>query len=146
MGAIMLSLVFRGFGGEEVVHQLILSMPGGTASALFVVMAIVFFLGFILEYVEIIFIVVPIAGVPLLAAGVDPVWFAILLTLNLQTSFLTPPFGYALFYLRSVAPPSLTTGEIYWSVIPFVIIQLLVLALIAVIPETATWLPDTLYN
>lgn len=146
MGAIMLSLVFRGFGGEEVVHKLLLSMPGGTASALFVVMAIVFFLGFILEYVEIIFIVVPIAGVPLMAAGVDPVWFAILLTLNLQTSFLTPPFGYALFYLRSVAPPSLTTGEIYRSVIPFVIIQLFVLALIALVPETATWLPGAIYD
>jgi tripartite ATP-independent transporter DctM subunit len=146
MGAIMLSLVFRGFGGEDVVHELLLSMPGGTATALFVVMAIVFLLGFILEYVEIIFIVVPIAGAPLMAAGVDPIWFAILLSLNLQTSFLTPPFGYALFYLRSVAPPSLTTGDIYLSIIPFVVIQLLVLALIAAFPDTVTWLPDVLYN
>ena len=146
MGAIMLSLVFRGFGGEQVVHDLLTSMPGGTAMPLLSVMLIVFFLGFILEYVEIIFIVVPIAGAPLMAAGVDPVWFAILLSMNLQTSFLTPPFGYALFYLRAVSPPSLLTSEIYISIIPFVIIQLMVLALVVMFPELATWLPNAIYD
>jgi TRAP-type mannitol/chloroaromatic compound transport system permease large subunit len=109
-------------------------------------MVVVFFLGFILEYIEIIFIVVPIAGPPLMAAGINPVWFAILISLNLQMSFMTPPFGYALFYLRSVAPPELTTLDIYKSIIPFVIIQLLALGLVAAIPEIATWLPGVIYK
>jgi len=146
IGAIMLALVFRGFGGEEKVNELLHALPGGTGTALFAVMVVVFFLGFILEYVEIIFIIVPIAGTPLMAAGVDPVWVAILISLNLQTSFMTPPFGYALFYLRSVAPVSLTTTDIYFSVIPFVLIQLFVLGLVASIPAIATWLPGVIYN
>ncbi|MBY5986576.1 MULTISPECIES: TRAP transporter large permease [Roseovarius] len=146
MGALMLSLVFRGFGGEHTVDQLLTSIPGGSGGALFAVMVLVFFLGFILEYVEIIFIVVPIAGVPLMAAGIDPVWFAILLSVNLQSSFMTPPFGYALFYFRSVAPASLTTRDLYISVVPFVAIQLSVLLLIAFVPEIVTWLPEKIYN
>lgn len=146
MGALMLSLVFRGFGGEETVEHLLASIPGGSGSALLAVMVLVFFLGFILEYVEIIFIVVPIAGVPLMAAGIDPVWFAILLSVNLQSSFMTPPFGYALFYFRSVAPPSLTTRNLYISVVPFVAIQLTVLLLIALVPDIVTWLPGFIYD
>ncbi len=146
IGAIMLSLVFRGFGGEEIVAEVIHSMPGEGTMALVLVMAVIFVLGFILEYVEIIFIIVPIAGPPLMAAGIDPVWFAILISLNLQTSFMTPPFGYALFYLRSVAPPSLTTQDIYRSIVPFVIIQMIVLGLVARFPEIATWLPKAIYN
>ena len=142
----MLSLVFRGFGGEDAVAHLLEGLPGGEYTALLVVMGVIFILGFILEYVEIIFIIVPIAGPPLMAAGIDPVWFAILISLNLQTSFMTPPFGYSLFYLRSVAPASLTTRDIYISIIPFVSIQLLVIALVALFPAIATWLPDIIYN
>jgi TRAP-type mannitol/chloroaromatic compound transport system permease large subunit len=121
-------------------------MPGGAYTALFLVMVVVFFLGFILEYIEIIFIVIPIAGPPLMAAGINPVWFAILISLNLQMSFMTPPFGYALFYLRSVAPPQLTTADIYRSIVPFVIIQLIALGLVIAIPEIATWLPNVIYK
>ena len=146
IGAFMLSLVFRGLGGDEMIAEILLSLPGGGPTALFVVMVVVFFLGFILEYIEIIFIVVPIAGPPLMAAGIDPVWFAILLTMNLQMSFLTPPFGYALFYLRSVAPSNLTTVDIYISIIPFVLIQLIALGIVVILPEIATWLPGVIYK
>lgn len=146
LGAIMLSLVFRGLGGEELVTGFLAGLPGGTATALLAVMVVIFFLGFVIEYVEIIFIVVPVAGPPLFAAGVDPVWLAILISMNLQMSFLTPPFGYALFYFRSVAPPSLTTREIYASILPFIVIQMLALAVVASFPAAATWLPDAIYN
>ena len=146
VGAFMLSLVFRGLGGDEIVADILTSLPGGAPTALLAVMVVVFFLGFILEYIEIIFIVVPIAGPPLMATGIDPVWFAILISLNLQMSFMTPPFGYALFYLRSVAPPELTTLDIYKSIIPFVIIQLLTLGLVAYFPQIATWLPGVIYK
>ncbi len=146
IGAFMLSLVFRGLGGDEIVADLLTSIPGGAPMALMVVMAVIFLLGFILEYVEIIFIVVPIAGPPLMAAGIDPVWFAILISMNLQMSFLTPPFGYALFYLRAVAPSSLTTKDIYVSIIPFVAIQFLAMSLVAAFPDIATWLPRQLYD
>lgn len=145
-GAVMLSLVFRGLGGDEMVTEFLNGLPGGTSTALLAVMVVIFFLGFVIEYVEIIFIVVPVAGPPLMAAGVDPVWLAILISMNLQMSFLTPPFGYALFYFRSVAPPSLTTGEIYASITPFILIQLLALGLVAAYPAIATWLPDVIYN
>lgn len=146
LGAFMLSLVFRGLGGEELVTEILRSLPGGEDAALFWVMLVIFALGFILEYVEIIFIVVPIAGPPLMAAGIDPIWFAVLVSLNLQMSFLTPPFGYALFYLRSVAPPSLTTKDIYISIVPFVALQLVVLGLVAALPPIATWLPSWIFD
>ena len=146
IGAFMLSLVFRGLAGDEIVADILTSLPGGAPTAMLAVMIVIFFLGFILEYIEIIFIVVPIAGPPLMAAGINPVWFAILISMNLQMSFMTPPFGYALFYLRSVAPPELTTLDIYKSIIPFVIIQLLALGLVAAIPEIATWLPTVIYK
>ncbi|MEW2915117.1 TRAP transporter large permease subunit [Leisingera sp. JC11] len=146
LGAIMLSLVFRGLGGDEMVTEFLTGLPGGTTTALLAVMVVIFFLGFVIEYVEIIFIVVPVAGPPLFAAGVDPVWLAILISMNLQMSFLTPPFGYALFYFRSVAPQSLTTREIYASIIPFILIQMVALGLVASFPAIATWLPNVIYN
>jgi len=146
IGAFMLALVFRGLGGEEAVAALLAGVPGGAAGALVAVMAVVFVLGFILEYVEIIFIVVPIACPPLFMAGVDPVWLAVLISLNLQMSFLTPPFGYALFYLRSVADRRLATRDIYRAVIPFIVIQLIALMLVAMFPAIATWLPAALYR
>jgi tripartite ATP-independent transporter DctM subunit len=146
LGATMLSLVFRGLGGEHMVTEFLNNLPGGIVTALFAVMVVIFLLGFIIEYVEIIFIVVPVAGPPLFAAGVDPVWFAVLISMNLQMSFLTPPFGYALFYFRSVAPPSLTTREIYRSIIPFILIQMFALGLVAGVPEIATWLPQVIYR
>lgn len=145
LGATMLSLVFRGLGGDEMVSHFLNNLPGGTTTALIAVMAVVFLLGFVIEYVEIIFIVIPVAGPPLMAAGIDPVWFAILISMNLQMSFLTPPFGYALFYFRSVAPPELTTREVYASIVPFILIQMVALGLIAAFPAIATWLPDLIY-
>ncbi|MCV0397292.1 MAG: TRAP transporter large permease subunit [Rhizobiaceae bacterium] len=146
LGATMLSLVFRGLGGDEMVADLLNGLPGGTATAVLAVMAVIFLLGFVIEYIEIIFIVVPVAAPPLMAAGVDPVWFAILISMNLQMSFLTPPFGYALFYFRSVAPASLTTRDIYASVAPFILLQLLALALVAAFPALATWLPGVIFK
>ncbi|WP_367714404.1 TRAP transporter large permease subunit (plasmid) [Nitratireductor sp. GISD-1A_MAKvit] len=146
IAASMLSLVFRGFGGDELVAGFLEQVPGGKWGALALVMVVVFFLGFILEAVEIIYIVVPLLGAPILATDFSPVWFAVLLAMNLQTSFLTPPFGFALFYYRSVAPRSITTMEIYRSVIPFVAIQLVALALLITFPAVVTWLPDMLFR
>ncbi len=141
IGASMFSLVFRGFGGDEVIQDFLTSLPGGKVTALIVVMLVMFLMGFVLDFIEITFVVVPIVGPALLAMGVDPVWLGIMIAINLQTSFLTPPFGFALFYLRSVAPPEVLTTDIYKGVIPFVAIQLLALVLIALWPELATWLP-----
>ncbi|WP_295813245.1 TRAP transporter large permease subunit, partial [uncultured Nitratireductor sp.] len=146
IAASMLSLVFRGFGGDELVASFLEQVPGGKWGALALVMVVVFFLGFILEAVEIIYIVVPLLGAPILATDFSPVWFAVLLAMNLQTSFLTPPFGFALFYYRSVAPRSITTMEIYRSVIPFVAIQLVALALLITFPAVVTWLPDMFFR
>jgi tripartite ATP-independent transporter DctM subunit len=146
LGATMLSLVFRGLHGEAMVEDFLHGLPGGNMTAVLVVMAIVFVLGFIIEYVEIIFIVVPIAGPPLMAAGVDPVWFAILISLNLQISFLTPPFGYALFYFRRVAPASVQTIDIYKGIVPFILLQMVALAIVILVPDLATWLPDAIYH
>jgi tripartite ATP-independent transporter DctM subunit len=144
IGAAVFSLVFRGFGGEELIHGFLSDMPGGAAGATLLVMALIFFLGFILDFIEITFVVVPIVGPVLLAMGVDPVWLGIMIAINLQTSFLTPPFGFALFYLRGVAEKQVPTGAIYRGVIPFILIQLLVIALLWHWPALATWLPDRL--
>jgi tripartite ATP-independent transporter DctM subunit len=144
IGAAVFSLVFRGFGGEELIHHFFLDMPGGVTGATLVVMAVIFLLGFILDFIEITFVVVPIVGPILLAMGVDPVWLGIMIAMNLQTSFLTPPFGFALFYLRGVAPESLPTSAIYRGVIPFIIIQLLAMAALWFWPVLATGLPDLL--
>ena len=146
LGATMLSLVFRGLGGDHMVEAFLDGLPGGTTTALIAVMVVIFLLGFVIEYVEIIFIVVPVAGPPLMAAGIDPVWFAVLISMNLQMSFLTPPFGYALFYFRSVAPPELTTREVYAAIVPFIAIQMVALGLVAGFPALATWLPNVIYN
>src|SRR5690606_20872524 len=132
------SLVFRGFDGEEAVHGLFAAMPGGVTGAMIMVMALIFLLGFILDFIEITFVVVPIVAPVLLAMGVDPVWLGVMIAINLQTSFLTPPFGFALFYLRGVAPEEVSTLQIYRGVIPFILIQLLLLVLLALWPEMAT--------
>ena len=145
IAASILSLVFRGFGGDDMVSEMMHHVPGGAYGMLVVTMLVVFLLGFILEFVEIIFIVIPIVGPVLLMGDIDPVWFAILFAMNLQTSFLTPPFGFALFYFSSVAPDTITTGDIYRSIVPFVIIQLLAIGLLALVPGLATWLPSVLF-
>jgi len=146
IGAAIFSLVFRGFGGEELIQGVFLDMPGGVMGATFVVMLAIFLLGFILDFIEITFVVVPIVGPILLAMGLDPIWLGIMIALNLQTSFLTPPFGFALFYLRGVAPESLPTSAIYRGVIPFIMIQLSVLTALWIWPALATWLPAFVKN
>jgi tripartite ATP-independent transporter DctM subunit len=142
IGASLFSLVFRGFGGEELVHSFFSQLPGGVFTAVLLVMLVMFVLGFILDFIEIIFVVVPIVGPVLLAMGVDPIWLGIMIAVNLQTSFLTPPFGFALFYLRGVAPASIKTSEIYRGVVPFIILQLLLLCAMALWPGLVTWLPE----
>ena len=144
VGAAVFSLVFRGFGGEELIHGFFQTLPGGAMGATLVVMLVIFLLGFILDFIEITFVVVPIVGPILLAMGLDPIWLGVMIALNLQTSFLTPPFGFALFYLRGVAPQSVPTGAIYRGVIPFIILQLLLIVALWFRPELATWLPATL--
>jgi tripartite ATP-independent transporter DctM subunit len=146
IGASLFSLVFRGFGGEEAVHNLFAAMPGGVIGATLMVMLLIFLLGFILDFIEITFVVVPIVAPVLLGMGLDPIWLGVMIALNLQTSFLTPPFGFALFYLRGVAPPEVKTTHIYQGVIPFIAIQLIMLGILALFPELATWLPHTLYG
>jgi tripartite ATP-independent transporter DctM subunit len=146
IGAAVFSLVFRGFGGEELIHSFFQDLPGGAMGATLVVMLVIFLLGFILDFIEITFVVVPIVGPVLLTMGVDPIWLGIMIAMNLQTSFLTPPFGFALFYLRGVAPETLPTSAIYRGVIPFIIIQLLALSALWYWPGLATWLPTLLKN
>jgi tripartite ATP-independent transporter DctM subunit len=145
IGASVFSLVFRGYGGDDVVRDFLVALPGGTASAVIIVMLVMFLLGFVLDFIEITFVVVPIVGPILLAMGLDPVWLGIMIAINLQTSFLTPPFGFALFYLRGVAPPEVETSAIYRGTIPFVAIQLLMLVLLAIWPDLVTWLPAKVY-
>ncbi|PJX13892.1 C4-dicarboxylate ABC transporter [Halomonas sp. 141] len=144
IGAALFSLVFRAYGGEELVTELFEAMPGGVVGATLVVMLVIFLLGFILDFIEITFVVVPIVGPVLLAMGVDPIWLGIMIAVNLQTSFLTPPFGFALFYLRGVTPASVPTSAIYKGVIPFIILQLGMLLALALFPGIATWLPSVL--
>jgi tripartite ATP-independent transporter DctM subunit len=146
IGAAIFSLVFRGFGGEELVEQFFAQLPGGVVSATILVMVVIFLLGFVLDFIEITFVVVPIVGPVLLAMGLDPVWLGIMIAINLQTSFLTPPFGFALFYLRGVAPASVETADMYRGVAPFIIIQLLLMLMLSVWPALATWLPAAIYN
>jgi tripartite ATP-independent transporter DctM subunit len=146
IGASMFSLVFRGYGGDRLVQDLLLNLPGGVVGAMFAVMLLMFLLGFVLDFIEITFVVVPIVGPILLTMGIDPVWLGVMIAINLQTSFLTPPFGFALFYLRGVAPASVETSAIYRGVIPFVFIQLFALVLLALFPGLATWLPSVVYG
>jgi tripartite ATP-independent transporter DctM subunit len=141
IGATTFSLVFRGFSGDVYVTHLLSSLPGGTIGPIAVVMAVCFALGFFLDALEIIFLVIPIAMPPLLFLGADPVWLAVLTAINLQTSFLHPPFGFALFFMRSVAPKSISTADIYWGAVPFIGVQLIVLALVWFEPAIVTALP-----
>ena len=134
IGASIFSLIFRGIGGDELIDLIFGSLPGGPYVALLFVLFLVFLLGFILDFIEICYVIVPLVAPPLLMMGFDPVWLAILLAINLQTSFLTPPFGFSLFYLRGVADESIKTSEIYKGVIPFIVIQLLVLSLVLIFP------------
>lgn len=146
LGASLFSLVFRGFGGDVMIENVFAQLPGGVLGAFFLVMLVIFLLGFILDFIEIIFVVVPIVGPVLLSMGLDPVWLGVMIALNLQTSFLTPPFGFSLFYLRSVTPASVPTTTIYRGVLPFIAIQLIMLVVAYVWPGIITWLPNQIYD
>lgn len=146
IGASLFSLVFRGFGGDEMIAEHLSSLPGGVFGAMLIVMLVMFLLGFILDFIEITFVVVPIVAPILLAMDIDPVWLGVMIAINLQTSFLTPPFGFALFYLRGVAPAGVKTSQIYKGVLPYILIQLLALGALSLWPELATWLPGVIYG
>ena len=145
IGASFFSLVFRGFGGDEIVHQLLDNLPGGAAGAMIAVMLLIFALGFVLDFIEITLMVVPITAPVLLAMGFDPIWLGVMIAINLQTSFLTPPFGFSLFYLRGVAPATVSTQQIYLGVVPFIALQILMLGVLVAWPQLATWLPERLF-
>lgn len=144
LGASLFSLTFRGLGGDALVHEFLTGLPGGFFTAMLIVMVVVFLLGFVLDFIEIVFIVVPIVAPALFQADISPVWLGVMIAINLQTSFLTPPFGWALFYLRGVAPDSIRTTDIYKGVAPFVAIQLIALGILWANPGLATWLPRVL--
>ncbi len=147
IGATLFSLVFRGLGGDALVERALTNLPGGVAGAILIVMAALFLLGFVMDAFEIIFVVVPIVAPVLLAMpGVNPVWLGIMMAVNLQTSYMHPPLGPTLFYLRGVAPPEVTTRHIYLGVIPFVLIQLMMLLALWFLPGLATGLPHRLYG
>ena len=146
IGAAMFSLVFRGFGGDDIVADFLLNIEGGVVTAIIITMVLMFILGFFLDFIEIIYVVLPIIGPAILMMDINPLWFAVMIAVNLQTSFLTPPFGFSLFYLRGVAPKGITTNHIYKGAAPFVLIQLLMLGILAIYPELATWLPEIVYN
>jgi TRAP-type mannitol/chloroaromatic compound transport system permease large subunit len=146
IGAQLFNLTFRGLGGEETVHEILSSVPGGATGAMIAVMLVMFVLGFFLDFLEIVFVVIPIMAPTLFMLGLDPIWVAIMMGVNLQTSFLTPPFGFALFYLRGVAPPEVRTIDIYRGVAPFVMIQILALGILALFPQLATWLPGVVFG
>ena len=145
IGATIFSLIFRSFGGEEVVTHAMDKIPGGPIGALLAVSLLVFLLGFFLDFIEIVFIIMPIVAPVILQSDINPIWFGVLIAMNLQTSFLTPPFGFALFYLRGVAPPEVRTIDIYRGVLPFIGIQIFALAMVFSFPELATWLPSVLF-
>ncbi len=159
IGAAIFSLTFRGFGGDEIIEEFLIgiaenntdnwllqALPDGAFGPLLIVMLVMFLLGFILDFIEITFVVVPIIAPVLLTLGVDPIWLGIMIAINLQTSFLTPPFGFALFYLRGVAPPSVKTIDIYKGVIPFILIQVAMMFALAYWPQLATWLPEQVFK
>ena len=145
IGASMFSLVFRGFNGDAMIEHFLGGLPGGLFTALLIVMVAIFILGFFLDYIEIIFVIVPLVGPILIANGADPLWLGILISLNLQTSFLTPPFGFSLFFLRGVAPKEIQTRNIYRGVIPFIGIQVLAIIIVGFFPSIATWLPNLMF-
>jgi tripartite ATP-independent transporter DctM subunit len=146
IGASIFSLVFRGFHGDEAIANFLTNLPGGIFSAMIIVMLLMFLLGFILDFIEITFVVVPIVAPILLTMGLDPIWLGVMIAINLQTSFLTPPFGFSLFYLRGVAPETLATNDIYKGVIPFIAIQVIGLIILSIWPSLATWLPGVIYS
>ena len=146
IGANIFSLVFRGYHGDTAVTEVLTSLPGGVWAAFVAVMILMFVLGFFLDFFEIIFVVVPIVAPILITLGLDPIWLGVMIALNLQTSFLTPPFGFALFYLRGVAPSTVTTGDIYRGAIPFIMIQIFIIFVISIVPEIALWLPNLIYG
>jgi tripartite ATP-independent transporter DctM subunit len=146
IGATLFALVFRGLGGEELIKDFLSGIPGGRYGAIAVVMLVIFLMGFFLDFVEITIIVIPIVGPILLAMGIDPIWLGVMIAVNLQTSFLTPPFGFSLFYLGGVAPPQVSTFDIYKGIIPFVILQLIGLSMVVMFPALATWLPGVLFK
>jgi tripartite ATP-independent transporter DctM subunit len=141
IGAQVFALAFRGLHGEDVITRLFEWLPGGVNADIWFMMALIFVLGFFIEWIEISYIAVPLFLPVLLAQGVDPVWIAILITVNLQSSFLTPPFGWALFYLKGVAPPEVTIKDIYKGVVPFILLQGITLVLVFLYPQLALWLP-----
>jgi len=144
IGASLFSLTFRGLGGDKMVHHFLTDLPGGFFTAMLIVMLVMFLLGFVLDFIEIVFIVVPIVAPALFVADISPIWLGVMMALNLQTSFLTPPFGWALFYMRGVAPDHIKTTEIYRGVAPFVVLQLVALAVVWNYPDLATWLPKAI--
>ena len=146
IGASIFSLVFRGLGGDELVHEWLSNLPGGVVGAVATVMLLMFLLGFVLDFIEIIYVVVPLVGPVLLMMGLDPIWLGVMIAINLQTSFLTPPLGFALFYLRGVAPDSVATMQIYRGVLPFIALQVLVLVILVLWPGLATWLPGKMFG
>ena len=146
IGAILFSLVFRGLGGEEVIHELLVELPNNKIFTLIIVLTIMFVLGFILDFIEITFIVIPLIGPALFTLGFDPLWIGILIALVLQTSFITPPFGFSLFYLRGVLPKTVQTAEIYKGIIPFLVIQIILVACVFILPDLATYLPKHLLD
>lgn len=146
IGAIMFSLVFRGLEGEEFIHKFLIEMPDNKLVSLLIVLSIMFILGFILDFIEIIFIVIPLMGPAMFGLGYDPIWIGILIALVLQTSFITPPFGFSLFYLRGVLPKEVRTTQIYKGIIPFLFIQIILLIFVFIFPEIATYLPKLLFN
>ncbi|MDG4811435.1 TRAP transporter large permease subunit [Hydrogenovibrio sp. 3SP14C1] len=146
IGAAFFSLTFRGFGGDELMQEFLTDLPGGVFTAVLIVMVLMFIIGFFLDFIEITYIIVPVVAPILLMMGVDPIWLGIMIAINLQTAFLTPPFGFALFYLRGVTPPSVKTTDIYKGVLPYILIQLFVLVMLAIWPELATWLPSVIYD
>ena len=146
LGASLFGLVFRTLGGDRLVADFMTALPGGRYGAILFVMLLMFLLGFILDTFEIIFIIIPITAPVLLMMDVDPIWLGVIVAVNLQTSFLTPPFGFSLFYLRSVAPDHVSTGQIYRGVVPFVGLQLLAILLLVLFPGLVTWLPSLIYG
>jgi tripartite ATP-independent transporter DctM subunit len=146
IGAAFFSLTFRGLGGDDLMHDFLTNLPGGVFTAVLMVMVLMFIIGFFLDFIEITYIIVPVVAPILFMMGVDPIWLGIMIAINLQTAFLTPPFGFALFYLRGVTPPSVATVDIYKGVLPYILIQLSVLVMLAVWPELATWLPSVIYQ
>ena len=146
IGASLFSLVFRGFGGDKIIEEFLANLPGGEIGAFFIVMLAMFVMGFFLDFLEIIFIMVPLVGPPLISMGFDPVWLGIMISVNLQTSFLTPPFGFSLFYLRGVAPPEVSTKDIYLGVLPFIGLQIIALLLFWIYPQIILWLPNLIFG